>query len=283
MKYLLWLLAGLHLTIGLNAQDKVDRDTEAKIIEEGTKLYKIELASWYGTDCFLKLSKDKSQKAGGYFSYADNGQTKCIFFTNENTPKVLATISFDDTFAIDKAKVDSLERELLPIENDLYIIRQKALAQIRTDTLYKTYKNTSLNLIPLIEENSKKVYVLTGPKVNGVVIFGNDYLLTFNDAGGLVSTKKLHKSIIPIEYTASSDKAVTMHSHLPETGDYITASDVCTLLLYEKFANWKQHYVISNNYVSIWDCESNDLVILTKEAWDKISNHQKEMKKRRKE
>jgi hypothetical protein len=67
-----------------------------------------------------------------------------------------------------------------------------------------------------------------------------------------------------------------MHTHLPQSGDYITATDICTLMLYAKFTTWDQHYVISKNDVSIWDCKKNQLVILTMEAWKKIAADQEE-------
>ena len=71
-----------------------------------------------------------------------------------------------------------------------------------------------------------------------------------------------------------------MHTHLPETGDYITATDICTLLLYEKFAKWKQHVVISEDHVCMWDCKTDQLVTLTKKAWDRIyKDHEKRKKK----
>ena len=31
------------------------------------------------------------------------------------------------------------------------------------------------------------------------------------------------------------------------------ATDICTLMLYEKFAKWKQHNVVSKNYLNIWN------------------------------
>jgi hypothetical protein len=109
-----------------------------------------------------------------------------------------------------------------------------------------------------------------------VVIIGNDYLLTFDKKNKLIEKKRLHKNIIPIDYAkAKEEEVVTMHSHLPETGDFITATDVCTLMLYEKFAKWKQHLVISNDYVNIWDCKNNSLSILTKTAWENIYKDQK--------
>ena len=43
----------------------------------------------------------------------------------------------------------------------------------------------------------------------------------------------------------------TIHNHQEETGDFITATDICTLMLYEKFAKWKNHIVVSKKYMSI--------------------------------
>jgi len=119
--------------------------------------------------------------------------------------------------------------------------------------------------------------VLTGTEAHGVVIFGNDYLINFNSKDEIESVKRLHKNIIPIYTKADSGKTTvaTMHSHLPETGDFITATDICTLMLYEHLTPWGQHYVISKNDISIWDCKKNDLVILTMEAWKRIQEDQK--------
>lgn len=50
------------------------------------------------------------------------------------------------------------------------------------------------------------------------------------------------------------EQETTIHSHLPETGDYITATDICTLMLYEKAAKWKSHNVVSEKFLNIWDC-----------------------------
>jgi hypothetical protein len=235
------------------------------IVAEGKLLYKSEMASWFGTDLFLESYKDRGN-VGGYFSYADNGLTKCIFFSKGDKVKVIGTISFDSTYNTNTANVNLTERGFTKIENDLYEIRKLALAEIRSDTLFKTYKNTDLNLIPLIKGQDKKVYVLTGPKNNGVVIFGNDYLLTFDSNNKLLLKKQLHRNIIPVYYgeKEEEDKQTVgaVHSHLPETGDFITATDICTLMLYEKFAKWKQHTVVSEKYLNIWNCETDQLIVI---------------------
>lgn len=92
--------------------------------------------------------------------------------------------------------------------------------------------------------------------------------------------KQLHKNLIPI-YFGGKDKEgkpieaeIAMHNHLPETGDFITATDVCTLMLYEKFAKWKTHNVISQKYVNIWNCETNELTVVATEAIEKMSGDQ---------
>jgi len=250
-------------------KDKIEKATSA-IVDEGRQLFKSEMASWYGTDIFLEKFADRRENIGGYFSYTDNDVSKCVFFSKAESPKVIGTISFDSTYNVGTAKVDGTERDFTINELDLYMIRKIALAEINSDTLFKVYKNTNLNLIPLVYKGEKKVYVLTGPETDGYVIIGNDYLLTFNKKNKLKKKKQLHKNFMPIKYTEEKDEAVTMHTHSKQTGDFITATDICTLLLYEKFAKWKQHIVISEGYVCLWDCEKDKLLTLTKKVWEKI-------------
>ena len=251
-------------------QSKTDKIT-SKIVEEGKNLYKSEMASWYGTDIFIEKYKEK-EKIGGYLSYSENEISRCIFYSKDEIPKVIGTMDFDLTFKIENAKTNLNERELTKTELDLYKMKKSALEIINSDTIFKIYNNTNLNLIPIISGKEKKVYVLTGPKNNGVIIFGNDYLLNFDKNNKLINRKQLHKNIIPIEYGGKDEIESSIHSHTEETGDFITSTDICTLMLYAKFSKMKQHYVISKNYVSIWDCQKETLAILTRKAWEKINN-----------
>ncbi len=261
MKKILIPFISLILYNGAFGQDKIEEATSA-VIKEGKNLYKSEMASWYGTDLFLQKFSHRKEKIGGYFSYTEDDISRCIFFSRSETPKVIGAISFDSTFNINTAKSDSSERDFTPYETDIYTIRKIALAEINSDTLFKRYKNTSLNLIPLVDKGAKKVYILTGPQNNK-----------------LNTKKQLHKNIIPIKYAEEKDEAVTMHTHLPASGDYITATDICTLLLYDKFAKWKQHIVVSEGYVSMWDFKTDQLVVMTKKAWDGIYKDQEKGRK----
>lgn len=254
------------------------------IVAEGKLLYKSEMASWYGTDLFLENYKNRDN-IGGYFSYTDNDISQCIFFSKSDNPKVIGTISFDSTYDVKTAKTDLSERDFTSNENDLYVIRKIALSEAKSDTLFKRYKNTNLNFIPLINEKEKKVYVLTGPQQNGVVIFGNDYLLTFDKNNKLTLKQQLHKNIIPINFGGKEEEGKqiegAMHSHLPETGDFITATDICTLMLYEKFAKWKTHNVVSKKYLNIWNCETDQLTVITMDTLNKIKNDQEKQNKKK--
>jgi len=268
-----------------SAQDlKNTEQITSNIVKEGKQLYSSEMASWYGTDIFLEKFPAQRQNLSGYFSYPnnDNGLISCVFFSKDKTPEVLATITFDNTFNVHTAQIDSVKRPFNAYEKDIYTIRSIAKEEIQRDTaLFRGYRNIRLNLIPMISNGERKVYVLSGPEVSNVVIFGNDYLLTFDRRNRITGKKRLHNNIIPVDYSSKANKndssnitLATLHSHAPETSDFITATDICTLMLYAPYAKWKQHIVVSKNYISIWDCETNRLGILTKEAWDKIQRHQ---------
>jgi hypothetical protein len=236
------------------------------ITAEGKKMYQSEMASWYGTDIFLEAYKDR-ENIGGYLSYTDGDTARCIFFSKSAVPVVIGVISFDETYNVATAVTNYTERSLNETEKSLYAIRKKALDIINHgDTLFKHYNNTSYNLIPLISNGEKKVYVLTGPKKSGVVIFGNDYLLRFNEQNELVSKKPLHMNLISMTYgdkAKDGEKVVGgAHTHLPETGEFMTATDICTLMLYAKFAKWEQHVVVSEHYINMWNCKTNQLVVI---------------------
>ncbi|HAL82983.1 MAG TPA: hypothetical protein DCO83_12730 [Mucilaginibacter sp.] len=256
--------------------ERLDQITDS-ITNEGKALYRSEWASWYGTDIFVAKCPDKKPLSGGYFSYETNDGLTNIFFSKGDDPVVIASISFGKDFNANNYRLDTIQRKFTETEHDYYAIRMTALKRALSDTTFKHFNNTGINVVPLIEQEVKKVYVLTSPHANGVVIFGNDYLINFDSKNEITSIKTLHKNIIPIYTKADSGKTVaaTMHSHLPETGDFITATDICTLMLYEKFTTWSTHYVLSKNYVSIWDCKKNDLIILTMEAWKRITDDQK--------
>ena len=266
----MWSIFFLLASLIVSAQNLEKVAKEIK--EEGVELYRSEMASWYGTDVF-RANYNKMENVGGYFSYIYENVPKCIFFSKNN--KVLATISFPTNYNPKDAKLDLTERDFTTIENDYFKIRQSARERITSDTIFKHYKNTNLNLVPIIKNNIKKVYVLTGPSENNVVVFGNDYLITFNDKDNIQIVEKLHKGII-VQNINDEKVGKTIggaHSHVLENWLTITPTDICTLMLYYKFTNWDDYTVVSKEYVSIWNGKLNNLTIMKEKKFKKMAEN----------
>ncbi|MEQ1676248.1 MAG: hypothetical protein ABL876_06095 [Chitinophagaceae bacterium] len=280
MKKILSILCITGSPLFAAGQDTVQQ-TKQLIMDEGMRLYQSEMASWYGTDIFLEAYKNRSN-VGGYFSYTEGAVSKCIFFSKSENPVVIGMMSFDSTYSTQTATTDLTERSFTSLEKDLYLIRTEAFQIVNNDPLFKVYKNTNLNLIPLVSGGEKKVYILTGPQDAGIVIFGNDYLLQFDDNNKCISKRQLHRNIISANYNEKTQDGAevvgAVHTHLPETGDFITPTDICTLMLYARFTKWKQYIVVSEHYMNIWTCDSNTLAIIPRDALEKTNKKKKKEK-----
>jgi hypothetical protein len=253
-----------------------------EILEEGKLLYRLEKASWHGTDVFIEMFPHKIDEVGGYLSYLnENNQVINLFFKKENPFYILARFEFESLSQKYPIMIDTLNHIATQQETDLITIRQDAIQKVfeNKDGFFSFYENTSPNPIPLIHKGKKRVFILTGPKISNVVIIGNDYLFTYNDKNKFVKKEKIHNSILQYPYKSDDPKnkvESTFHSHI--LSDYITSTDICTLLLYKDYVEWKQHYVISKKYVSIFDLEKESLAIITRKAWDKMNESQKNKK-----
>ncbi|SHK54034.1 hypothetical protein [Epilithonimonas mollis] len=272
MKKLYNILFLFFLTTGISAQnlEKIAQE----ITDEGIMLYRSEMASWYGTDIFLANYKNR-ENIGGYFSYIDDGIPKCIFFSKSK--RVIGTIAFPTNYKPENANIDLSERDFTSTENEYATIRHAALERVKKDTIFKYYNNTDFNLIPIIKKDVRKVYVLTGPKQNNIVLFGNDYLIDFNKKNEIKKVQRLHKSLITQKITDEKvGKTVSgIHSHILEDWPYMTPTDICTLMLYQNLTNWESYNVVNKKYLSIWNNKTNQLVIMLTDVVRKINDDQK--------
>lgn len=252
-------------------------DAVDSILREGELLYRLEMASWHATDLVLRKHKDKAGQIGGYFSYEQGRQVSCVFYSKSVNPAIIATVSFDTSLNTATARVATNQRKFTRHEEKLYNIRKQALAEINTDKLFSRYEHTSFNLIPYADSSHGKVFVLTEPQVSGVVIFGNDYLLVFDGKDSLLHKQSLHPTIIPVDFGKDDDPELreTFHLHGNEAGKFISPTDICTLLLYHRFAKWSQHLVMSKSHVCAWDLLGNKLKVYTTDEWSRENNNKK--------
>lgn len=222
----------------------------------------MEQASWHATDHFLATYPNLRNDIRGYFSYVNvRDEAVSVFYGEEN--KLLARYLFKGIPAPERLFVETENLEITKQETDLLEIRVAAYEDMvdNKDGFYKFYEKVNPNLIPMIYEGEKKVYIISGssePKM----LLGNDYKLTFNKKNKLKKRLQLHKSLIPFNYVENQNAISSVHSHV--VSDFVDVTDVCTLLLYKKYTGIGSHIVMSKKYVSILDLEKENLVILTK-------------------
>lgn len=270
MKSLVTLTLLILTTVSGVGQSKIEK-LKNEVIAEGFLLYQSEKASWHGGDFFLEKFTDRS-KIGGYVSYTDGINPKCVFISKEDNNKVIGTVTFDSNFNLKNVTTDLTERPASDLEKEYFDLRVKAYDRINNDTIFKHYKNTNYNIVPLISGKEKRVYVLTASTENGKIVIGNDYLIKFNAKGEVKKTERLHQGMLFFEVGDKENQIVgAVHNHLPGFNELITPTDICTIMLYQDYTKWERHTVISKKYVSFWDCKKKELVVITTEAWEKIT------------
>ena len=252
---------------------EVDHLTDS-VVAEGKALYRSEWASWHGTDILLEKCKEKRDQIGGYVSYETPTSLVNTFYSKGEKPLTIGVITFGKDFNVQNYQLDTVARPLNAIEKDLFILRAAAFKTLRADTTFKQYNGTSFNVIPFINKGIKRIYILSAPTSSGIILFGNDYLLDVNGKNEISSIKRIHNSLISTD-TKKNDVKAIFHTHISGKDEVMSATDICTMMLYEKENNVKQAYVMSSKYVSIWDAKDDRLVVLTKQAWDRINNDQK--------
>jgi hypothetical protein len=263
--------------ISVTASFSQNKETE-RILEEGKLLFRLEKGSWYGTDDMLARFETKKDSVGGYLSYeTDNSQINTIFFSKFESDKILVRYSFDSLPKVKPIKIDTTNNIASELEKNLILIRQDAKdrASSNEDEFFTYYENTALNFIPVIKGNERNVFVLTGSQVSDLVLIGNDYKLSYDKKNKFDKKMKIHNSILQFPYN-SGDKenkmVETFHSHI--VTEYISSTDICTLLLYKNYVEWNKHIVMNKKEVSIFDMEKETLFTMKRKAWERIDEHQ---------
>ncbi len=171
-----------------------------KILAEGKLLYRLEKGAWYGTDHFMAYFAEKMDLTTleGYLSYETPYRTiKTIIYSKYNSNEVLVSYEFDSLPQPTPIRFDTVSRQPTSLEKDLIMLRQEVrrIVAENKDNFFTLYENTGYNYIPIITNNQRVVFILTGSLQAGVVLIGNDYKLKFNENNTLVNKEKIHKSI----------------------------------------------------------------------------------------
>ncbi len=270
MKKLFTLITLFILAQNATAQKNVLTHLVDSINAEGEMLYRSEWASGHSTHIFASNFGEKKLLSGGYFSYETKQEITTIFFSKNEAPVVLATVRFEHGLDSSKYSIDTTTRKFTQNEKEFYTIRSKAAQAVLNDTLFKFYQHTSLNLVPIIKDGAKRVYVITAQTAPDEVLLGNDYLVNFDKDNNIIKKAKLHNNLIPLGTGGKEAIKASSHQHLGETSPYITATDICAFKLWKSKTTWVISFVVSTGYVSAWHFRDEFLEILTQDEWQKI-------------
>jgi hypothetical protein len=259
-----------------------------KIKEEGNALYIMELANTVSLDVFYENEFDaKSLK--GFMSYKDKDSIRTIFYTEVDTTAPKFKQQPDSIKKLYKTKMDitviiksfaykkginkkgciiaEVSRKPNDYEKVLLDAKYKVQEEFAKDTSkYKRFEGTTMSVLILDYAKFLKVYMITLPNGPGHITFGNDYYFEYDKKTQTIAKReKIHNTLIPIpcKYYGKKNDPVksTFHNHKGNS-PYITATDVCILLLFKGTMEWEQHYVHSEKWTSSYTMYNGSLTII---------------------
>ncbi len=265
MKTFLFTILSILVLGSASAQDKLQGEVKP-IIAEGKAIYRLEMANRIGSKLFNAAYKGKEPMAG-LISYPVDDNVVTLFYSGGEKQKAIGTILFDSSYEEDKAKVDMAARDITQAEMQLIRLYSNAKKLTQDAANFTLPENATFNLVPMMSDNTGKVYVMTVSSKDDVVIFGNDYLLKYDSKLNLTDKKALHKNMAAVSYDKNAGTANdtgSTHTHLAAEGEMVSATDIATLFLYEKLTKWSQHTFISENYIFFWNYGTHDLQVISK-------------------
>ncbi|MCB2379456.1 hypothetical protein LGH70_17800 [Hymenobacter sp. BT635] len=280
MKNVLRIALGMLLTQPAWAQKPDLHAIEQNILQEGLALYRSERASWVATDLLMARKPDLADVVG-YLSYAEGDSLRTVFFQQaSDTAPLLARyiFSFPQGAIEPRAGRQLKTRPASATEQKLFTVRRHVMGELTAHKVagapYDFPENTHPNVAILEQGNTIRAYVLTGPQQGGVLPIGNDILMQIGRDLQVRSVERLHTSYLPMKLPEGQQVTTGMHSHLP-AHPYITATDICSLLLFQDAFPVPRHLVVGREYVSIFDASTQSVVILTKKAYEKMGRDKK--------
>lgn len=260
-----------------------------EIKDEGIALYTLEHANEVSLDVFYENEYEK-KGIKGYFSYKDGDTIKTLFYGKVDTFSVnyksqpdsvkkylrsdslnmivvMKTFYYLKGISAKTVKIVDASRKPNTYERLLFEVRLKAWKEFNSDPLnYVKYEGTTMSMSLIDWGKTIKVYIITLPNEPGYVSFGNDYIFVWDKKlNKFTEKKKLHPKLIPVpvEYKGEKNAPVksSYHNHKGDTDPFITATDVCILMLFKGGMEWEQHYVYSEKWVSAYVMWNGNLTI----------------------
>lgn len=278
MKYIVGIALGMLLPQLVWAQKPDLRAVEQEILQEGLALYQSERASWVATDLLMARKPDMSGM-GGYLSYVEGDSVRTAFFQKPAQAEPLYTryiFSFAKNAIEPQTGHLRAGRIATATEQKLYTVRQHVNEELYEHKIqgapYGFPQKTRPNIALVEREGHLRAYILTGPQEGRVLPIGNDFVMEIGPDLQVRSVECLHKTYLALELPDGQTVESSIHSHLP-AHPYITATDICAMLLYKQIFPASQHIVMGSEYVSLFNIPQQELTIITRKTFEKIAKH----------
>lgn len=263
--YIFIILFACVNTINGQSNKVVDKKFRAQldsVLMEGNLLYFYEKATWVSYDQVAR-HPDLRNKFETYLTYQTGKSIKTIVL-GHNWEKCIAEYTFTSDYDTpDVTRVE--ERNLSVYEKKLIYIRERIINQLKDEKYdMKVPEGYNLNFTLIPFGKKYKMYVLTGTSQPNVIPFGNDYLFIADNYGNIEKWRKFHSELIPvtINYETQSS-AELIHNH-PASNPLISASDICTFMLYGPLYDLERLSVYSEGRYMEYNMETNEIRVKVK-------------------
>jgi hypothetical protein len=250
------LLVFIFNILPVTAQEQDELKTKAEeLVKKAKIIYTLEKTAWIAGDLIEENKGFDKTNLESYISYNTDNATICVFYSKTDSIFAEYTFSNFDTKPTEvfiRRKPNETEKELIKIKR---AVRNK----LANNEIKKAKKNegTNFNLVPVIFNNVAICYLINAISNETKAILGCDYIITLDANLNLIDITGNHKSVQEIPFKIEA-KAFS-HTHVLSHG--FSETEIATLMLYKPYLKTKEFVVISKFYTSIWNNETNTLII----------------------
>lgn len=234
------LLSSQSQLTDIQIKEKLD-----SILLEGNLLYRYEKAAWISID----MARDNKIIKKDFFSYLvyhENDTVRTLILNKKS--ECIYELRF--VFQFDNPISDFvLTRALSAKEQNMVSTKTAIIKKIVEQKIpVGCPEGYGLNMILMPKDDGYKFYIITGANKSGIIPFGNDYLFMTDDSGNIQSWKRFHSRLIALDSKGPNGEVVRemIHSHL-KAEPFITATDICTFMLYGKLCGQSSFQVLSTD------------------------------------
>lgn len=138
------------------------------------------------------------------------------------------------------------------LEKNLQTMQFIALNYMANDSGFKRIAGIYIELIPVSNiVYGKKCYIMRR-SAEGEIIFGDDYILEFDENIKLTHATKVHDNLSKLDSVTLGSETVPFHKHVNESPCY-SETDLSAVYLYQRKNKWKKFLFTSDDEAAVWN------------------------------